>query len=234
MADASDKTQFPDAENGGDVPLENDPSNIPGDKAPENGDVPPTSGAKKMPAWGKGSKVIKRGRGRPKGSRNKAGGRTPHVPPAVESPDPFAEAVADPPQAAEAQPVAPTQRLGEAQAEILLNILFSVWNGYASGVPAWLMVKNKKPELFDAAHTIWKLSADEQATLKPPLVAKMAQWELDPDDVLLLTVISIFGIKIVATIALTGGALPPGIGELLGVPTQPQPPTVDTTATPQA
>jgi hypothetical protein len=186
-----------------------------------------------MPAWGKGSKVIKRGRGRPKGSRNKAGGRTPHVPPAVESPDPFGEAVADPPQAAEAPPVAPTQRLGEDGARMLLGVVWNIWDNYASGIPGWLLLHRKAPELIPQAQAIWKLAPDERAALEPGLVRKLAEMEISPDDELILAVLMIGGAKLVATLALAGGNIPPDLASLL-VPSAAkpptQPPTVDTTA----
>jgi len=191
-----------------------------------------------MPAFGKGARVLKkRGRGRPPGAKNKrpkTGDTSPPRPPPVADADPFSAPVKDPPAATEPPPaVEPVkQRLGEAQAEILLGILFQVWNGYAAGIPAWALVRNKKPELFDAAYKIWQLSDAEKDILKPPLIAKMAAWELDPDDVLILTLLTICGVKFAMTVALTGGQLPPGVGDLLGVNQAASAKTVETSATP--
>jgi hypothetical protein len=164
----------------------------------------PVTNPQPTPAWMPGE---------PPTSGPAASPSAPEVPPASSSPagdDPFADAPRDQaqPSSAEAQGVEPSPpssgptRLGEAGARAYLPLLYGMADTVSCAGATWLLNRKLGEEgarrFLDQAHAVMRLSEVEKTALEAPLVHKLAQVELSPDDALLLAVLGIYAAKLVA------------------------------------
>lgn len=137
----------------------------------------------------------------------------PEAPPVSSSPagdDPFADAPRDQaqPSSSEAQGVEPSPsssgptRLGEAGARAYLPLLYGMADTVSCAGATWLLNRKLGEDgarrFLEDAHAVMRLSEVEKAALEAPLVAKLAQVELSPDDALLIAVLGIYASKLVA------------------------------------
>lgn len=163
----------------------------------------PVTSPQPAPAWTSGE---------PPASGPAASPPAPEAPPAPTSPagdDPFADAPRDQAQStsAEAQadtaPVAsgPT-RLGEAGARAYLPLLYGMADTVSCAGATWLLNRKLGEDgarrFLEQAHAVMRLSDMEKMALEAPLVAKLAEVELSPDDALLIAVLGIYASKLVA------------------------------------
>lgn len=191
----------------------------------------------------------KRKPGRPKGSKNKktlerekraakktrqakkpAEQESPAAEPAAPPDDPLEEPVKppdvpvppEPAEEADDEEPSPTDRLGEDEADLALEMLFGAYNALTP-MPVWFLIRRKVANLDQAeAQTVWatcseiaKLNDNEKAILKRALKPKLAELKLSEDERLIWTCGMIFAGKIAAIMMATDPEIAAQYGAVL-------------------
>lgn len=145
----------------------------------------------------------------------------------AEAADPFADVPRDQAQAAETPPApgaqvneldadeAPsagpgeTTRLGEYGARAYLPLIFGAADTLSCAGASWMLRRKLGADgakaLEEQAYAIARLQDAEKAALEGALVQRLADIELTPDEMLLVTVATIYGSKALGVLALTTG-----------------------------